>query len=306
VAFDEEGRDVVSGAIDGSLLVTRDGGAQLVIPACPGGIDAVGFLPDGRVVATGAQRRLRVYDRGGAVLADLEIPARIRSLRTDGDRLVAVPMPPRYVGNATSPLLLDLERYRVVAQLEGHVGRVFSARWIAGGQVLTAGADGTARLWDGATGQIRQTYEGSSRFLADAALASDDLVVAGGADGFLRFWDKGSGRLLWTFRTRTSPIAGLRVEGGDIVPRGFAGELARWTLPSPGQVLGACGDREGCAILLDEEDASEAGAVQSDPPRTGRRGPRTRRRRARLGQRAVPGRGRHGPHRLPDHVRRRC
>ncbi len=250
VAFDVDGRVVVTGAVDGSLVVSHDDGSRLALPACPGGIDAVGLLPDGRVVATSAQRRLRVYNRDGAVLTDLEIPARIRSLQADGDRLVAVPMPPRFVGNATAPLLLDLERYQIVAQFEGHVGRVFSARWVAGGQILTAGADGTARLWDRSTGQLRQTYEGSARFLADATLVSNDLVVAGGADGVLRFWDKDSARLLWTFRTRTSPIAGIRVEGSDIVTRGFAGELARWTLPSPEHVIAACGQSERCAILL--------------------------------------------------------
>jgi hypothetical protein len=41
------------------------------------------------------------------------------------------------------PMLLDLERYRVIAPLEGHVGRVFSARFEAG-EIFTAGGDGTA------------------------------------------------------------------------------------------------------------------------------------------------------------------
>jgi WD40 repeat protein len=105
-------------------------------------------------------------------------------------------------------------------------------------------------VWDRSTGQLRQTCEGSARFLADATLVSNDLVVAGGADGGLRFWDKDSARLLWTFRTHTSQIIGVHVEGGDIVTRGFTGYLARWTLPSPGQVIQACGDRERCAILI--------------------------------------------------------
>lgn len=246
VTFAITGRDVVSGAVDGSLLVTRDGGAQRVLPASPGGIDAAGFLPDDRVVATDAQRRLRVYDSGGAVLADFEIPTRFRALRRGSTRVVTGPS---YTGSAASPVLVDLERYRIIAQLEGHVGRVFSARWVAGDQILTAGADGTARLWDGATGQLRQVYQGGSRILADATLAFDSLVVAGGADGRLWFWDRDSERLLWALHAHASQIVGVHVEGGDIVTRGFTGELSRWTLPSPGQVIGACGDRERCAIV---------------------------------------------------------
>jgi WD40 repeat protein len=246
VAFASTGRDIVSGSVDGSLLVTRDNDALLALPSSSGGIDAAAFLPDGRVVAADAQRRLRVYAPGGAVLADLEIPVRVMSLRIDGTRLVTVPI---YTANAAPPLLLDVERYRVIAQLEGHVGGVFSARWVVGHQILTAGGDGTARLWDGSTGQLRQIYRGSSRFLADATLAPDGLVIAGGADGMLRFWDAASGTLLWAFQAHKSQLIGVHVEGGDIVTRGFSGELSRWTLPRSEQVIRACGDQERCAIM---------------------------------------------------------
>src|SRR5262249_42348806 len=119
VAFSATGRDIVSGSIDGALLITRDDGAHLALPRASGGIDAVEFLPDGRAVAADAQLRLRFYDSGGAVLADLAIPMRVMSLRIEGNRLVTIPS---YIDNAASPLLLDLERYQIVVKLEGHVG----------------------------------------------------------------------------------------------------------------------------------------------------------------------------------------
>jgi WD40 repeat protein len=247
VAFASTGRDIISGSIDGSVLVTRDNGAQLALPVSAGGIDAAEFLSDGRLVASDAERRLRVYDRGGAVLADLEIPVRAMSLRIDGTRLVTVPI---YTGNAAPPLLVDLERYRVIGQLAGHVGRVFSARWVAGDRIITAGGDGTARLWDGSTGQLRQIYRGSSRLLADATLSPDgSLIVAGGGDGMLRFWDPASGRLVWTLQAHRSHLVGIHIEAGDIVTRGFTGELSRWTLPSSEQVIEACDNHERCVIV---------------------------------------------------------
>jgi WD40 repeat protein len=248
VTFASTGRDIVSGSIDGSLLVTRDNGATFALPTSSGGIDAAEFLPDGRIVAADAQRRLRVYAPGGTVLADLEIPMRVMSLRVEGTHLVTVPIVPIYTDNAAPPLLLDVARYRVIAQLEGHVGRVFSARWVAGHQILTAGGDGTARLWDGSTGQLHQIYGGSSRLLADATLSPDGFVMAGGGDGLLRFWDATSGRLLWALPAHKSQIIGIHVEGRDIVTRGFSGELSRWTLPRSEQVIEACDDREHCAI----------------------------------------------------------
>ena len=243
VAFSRTGQDLVSGAVDGSLFVAHDSGAMLALPTSTGGIDAVAFLPGGRMIAADAQRRLRIYASGGDILADLELPGRVMALRSEGARLVTIPS---YLGNAAPPLLVDLETYRVIARLEGHVERVFSARWVTGGRILTAGRDGTARLWDGSTGELRQTYRGSSRSLADATLSPDGLVVGGGADGVLRFWDAASARLLWALPVYKSWIIGVHIEGGDIVTRGFTGELSRWTLPDPAQVIGTCRNNERC------------------------------------------------------------
>lgn len=184
--------------------------------------------------------------RPPTVLADLEIPVRVMSLRIEGTRLVSIPI---YTGNAAPPLLLDVKHYRIIAPLEGHVGRVFSARWVAGNQILTAGADGTARLWDGSTGQLRQIYQWDPRVLADATLTPDGLVIAVGADGLLRFWDAASGRMLWALQAHKSQLIGVHIEGRDIVTRGFSGELSSWTLPNSEQVIEACDGQARCAIM---------------------------------------------------------
>ena len=167
VAFAGKGRDVISGAVDGSVLVTRDNGTSIALPRSPGGIDTVAFLPDGRLVTSDAQRRLRIYDSGGIALADLEIPARAISLRSSGGRLVTVPI---YTGNVAPPVLVDLERYRLVAQLEGHVGLVFSARWAAGARILTTGAVGLTRF----RGHLPSLFRHDERGIHE----SDEVVQA--------------------------------------------------------------------------------------------------------------------------------
>jgi WD40 repeat protein/serine/threonine protein kinase len=239
VAFASAGRDLVSGAIDGSLLVTRDNGAQLALPTFSSAIDAAGFLPDGRIVAADAQERLRVYDPSGIVLAELKTSARVRMLRMslDSRRLIMVPS---FMGKAASPELWDLEHYRPLTQLESE-GQAYSARFVAGGQILTASSDGAARRWDGVTGRLLQTYRGSSRALADATLTPDGLmVVAGGSDGLLRFWDITSGRPLWAMQAHRSHLIGIRIEGDDVVTRGLSGDISRWSLPEPEQVFKEC------------------------------------------------------------------
>ena len=255
VAFAPTGHDVVSGATDGSLLVSRDDHASIVLPRSAGGIDVAGFLADGRVVAVDDRRQLRVYDPVQArVLAEREVATRVGALRPspDGRRLVTIPS---YLDSATPAVLWDLTTYRATRELTEHVGRVFSVRWIAGDGLLTSGGDGTARRWS-ASGELRQTYRvsqiygGSSRLLDDAALSPDGaIVVAGGDDGMLRFWDADDGQLIWALRAHRSSVIGLHYEGDDLVTRGFSGEIARWQLPDPDRVIAACLGREACAKL---------------------------------------------------------
>lgn len=245
VAFSSSSRDVVSGAVDGSVFVTRDGGAFLRFPSASAGIDVATILPDGRVLVADAGRHLRAYDRGGALLVELVLPFRVLSLRGDGlARVVALPS---YLGDVAPPVLIDLLTYRIVAKLEGHVGRVFSAHWLPSGEILTAGGDGSARLWDGRTGLPLQAYQGR-RLLTDA-VAVDGVIIGGGADGVLRFWDQASGRQIWTLAAQRSQVVGLHLEGARLITRGIAGELARWEIPPADQVIASCDARKDCAIV---------------------------------------------------------
>jgi WD40 repeat protein len=234
VAFAGVGRDLVSGGSDGSLIVSHDDGSKIELPLSSAGIDAVAILRDGRVVSADARKHLRVYAPDGVTpLADLASPSRVGLMRpsADGRRLVTIPS---YLGDAALPALWDLERYRLRATIEGHVGRVWSARFVRDGrEILTAGGDGTARSWDTESGRPRTTYRSSRRLaIVDATLAPDGaMVVAGGEDGLLRFWEAGSARLLWTLPAHKSPLTALHFEGADIVTRGFGGDVSRWTVP---------------------------------------------------------------------------
>jgi WD40 repeat protein len=259
VAFATTGRDLVSGGIDGSLRVTRDDGPSIDLTIATGGIDAAAFLPDGQVVATDTSRRLRIHDASRAgLLADLPMPMRAALLRIslNGHRLLTLAS---YMQGA-APALWDLERYQLVGRLEGHVGQVRSARLVhEDREILTAGGDGTARLWDATTGRLVRTYHGGSRFFVDATLSPDGtMVVAGDGDGLLRFWEAATGQALWLLRAHKSHVVGVHFEGADIVTRGFGGDLARWQLPPPENVVGACdspphGNRAtttGCDMVL--------------------------------------------------------
>jgi WD40 repeat protein len=229
VAFGPAGHDLVSGAVDGSLLVTRDGVEPVAMPVAGAGIDAAALLPGG-VVVSAAGTTLRIIEHG-VVVAALEIPSRTRMLRVSagGHRMITIPR----FGPTATPVLWDLDRQQRIAALVGHAGYVFAARF-SGDEttIVTAGGDGTARTWDGRTGAPRQTYRSAARFLGDATL-DGSMVIAGDSDGQLRFWDLETGRQLWTMLAHTSYVVGIHMEGGDIVTRGYRGDTARWRVMRP-------------------------------------------------------------------------
>lgn len=156
----------------------------------------------------------------------------------DGARLVTIPS---FTGKTAAPLLWDLKRYHRIAELNDHVGQVFSARFVDDSrEIVTAGDDGVARLWDSGTGRLLSSYRGTSRFLADAAIASNgSMIVAGGSDGALWFWDRATTRPLWKLQAHSSYTVGVHLEGDALVTRGFGGEVTRWTFPNPGRVIEA-------------------------------------------------------------------
>src|SRR6185503_17516026 len=110
VAFASTGHDLVSGDIDGAVLITRDDREPILVGTSPSSIDVVGFVAEGLVVAADRGRRMRVYraDPESRLLAEVEVPTRIGLLRPsrDGRRLITVP---NYTGNTESAVLWDLE-----------------------------------------------------------------------------------------------------------------------------------------------------------------------------------------------------
>jgi WD40 repeat protein len=232
VRFAGQGHALVTGSADGALLVTRDGAQAIALPRSATAIDVAGFLPDGRVVAADASRRVSVFDLERAVrTGSLVVPSRIRALRTspDGQRVIGI----AGAGSPEPPVLCDLLNGQVIALLEGHKGQVHAAQFVERGQaILTAGADGTVRRWDARTGRIRQIYPRATSSLRDAALSPDGAILVGaGGDGIARFWDASSGTRLWTLPAHRSAIRGVHFEGRDLVTRGDTGDIARWTIP---------------------------------------------------------------------------
>ena len=223
------GGAMASGGEDGSVLLTLPGADPVDLAPASAGIDAIAVVDRDRVLVVDARGHARLLDRGG-VLADLVMPARIGMLRPSPDGRAVLAVPSRS-GSAVPAPLIDLDRRSVIAMLGAPP--IFAARWVDSGRaILTAHADGSARLWD-ADGTLRRTLHGGTQFLADAD-ADGAIVVGGSGDGTLRFWDVESGRQLWSTPAHTAHVVGIRIDSSDVVTRESNGSISRWSFAEAG------------------------------------------------------------------------
>ena len=100
------------------------------------------------------------------------------------------PRPPTRPRGCGTPQPAD-----AIATLSGHNEEVASAAFSADGKrVVTASWDGTARIWDAATGLAVATLRHGSPVSSAAFNPDGARVVTASADGTPRIWDVASGR----------------------------------------------------------------------------------------------------------------
>jgi WD40 repeat protein len=99
--------------------------------------------------------------------------------------------------SSTEALIEGLGLNREYNRFTGHLGQVRTAEFDAFGQkIVSAGEDGTVRLWDARTGQaIGEPLRGHKGWVRSAAFSSDGVqIVSAGKDGTIRLWDAKSGQ----------------------------------------------------------------------------------------------------------------
>jgi WD40 repeat protein len=108
-----------------------------------------------------------------------------------------------------------------ITVLRGHEGTVGSAAFSPdGARIVTGSADGTARIWDAATGKEVTVLRGHESGVSSAAFSLDGArIVTASEDKTARIWDAGTGKEIMTLRGHEGAVysAAFSRDGARIV-----------------------------------------------------------------------------------------
>jgi WD40 repeat protein len=137
-----------------------------------------------------------------------------------------------YTKEAGEALARALTRIYSRQELKGHTDWVYAAEFSSDGKrAVTASLDGTARLWDLASGQVVQTFVGHIGGVVAAALSPDgQYVLTGGNDTTARLWDAATGRQIRVFVGHTAGLTAVAFspDGKTILTASGDGTARLW------------------------------------------------------------------------------
>lgn len=204
IAVSADGKTVVTGSFDESVIRwnAATGSAVAVLRGHAGSVNAVLILHDGRLATAGQDSRIVLWGENSAQLASLEghsAPVSSLAASPDGRTIASASW-----DQTVRVWPLDGNKPRI---LEGHVGNVNAVAFAPDGRVISAGYDGTIRIWP--ESGAPQVLSFAIPFSA-LTVAPDGEILAASADGKLRFFSKDGGQLA-EIDTGGKPVVALSI-----------------------------------------------------------------------------------------------
>lgn len=212
-----------------------------LLEEAPSGVLGLAVSPDGKILATGCfDGSIRLYDMKTRKLLDTLAGYKDRvwtvAFSPDGKKLAGASGSWPNPDQAGEVKVWDLSTKKEILDLKGIESSAQAIAWSRTGKWLAVGTrDGLARLYDAATGALRQTMTGHKESVRLAAFSPDDrfLATAGADDATVRIWQVESGKKIAQLAGHKSGVNCI-----DWSPDGkmLAGTSRPRNNPNPGEI----------------------------------------------------------------------
>ncbi|MGD0913563.1 MAG: c-type cytochrome domain-containing protein [Terracidiphilus sp.] len=215
-------------------------------------VTSVKFSPDGKVLAVGGYREVRLIDPvSGKALATLAGHANyVRSLAfsPDGKLLAAAGGLPQIGGEIK---IWDVTSHQLVKTMEGHKDCIYSIAWSPDGKLIASGSyDRAVKLWDVAAGKETLNLQDHIDAVFAVAFGPDGKRLASASqDRTVKIWDVATGKRLYTLSDALDGLTCIAYSpsGDRVAAAGYDKTIYIWRL----------GDQDGHLIesLIADEDS---------------------------------------------------